>query len=129
MRVIGVFLFTLLFKVVVYAAENTGGGNGDLPQEPVNPLMQMLFPLMICLLIFYFILIRPQQKQRQRHENQINQLKKGDRIITAGGIYGSIVGMKDNVAVIKIAENVKIEIQQSSISHIIGKEEKGSSGS
>lgn len=129
MKAIGVFLFTIFFQMVVFAAENTGGGNGDLPQETVNPLMQMLFPLMICLLIFYFILIRPQQKQRQRHEDKINQLKKGDRIVTAGGIYGSIVGMKENVAVVKIAENVKIEIQKSSISHIIGKEEKGSSGS
>ncbi len=100
------------------------GESGTEGTDPGNPLLQMLFPLLLVFFIFYFILIRPQQKQRQKHEEQINQLKKGDRIVTAGGIYGSIIGLKDNIAVVKIAENVKIEIQKSAISQILGKEEK-----
>jgi len=117
-------LLSVIQQIVLSAATpDAAGGGAPTPTDAGNPLVQMLFPLMLCFFIFYFLLIRPQQKQRQRHEEQVNQLKKGDRIVTSGGIFGSIVGMKDNIAVVKIAENVKIEILKSAISQIIGHEE------
>ncbi|RJP21794.1 MAG: preprotein translocase subunit YajC [Candidatus Omnitrophota bacterium] len=82
----------------------------------------MMFGMIFA--VFYFLLIRPQQKQRKKHEERVNQLKKGDKVITSGGIHGSIIGMKDDIAVVKIAENVKIEIQKSSISTILSDEQK-----
>ncbi|MEW6234233.1 MAG: preprotein translocase subunit YajC [Candidatus Omnitrophota bacterium] len=117
-------LFSVVQQIILSAAApDAAGGGAPASTDVSNPLMQMLFPLLLCFFIFYFLLIRPQQKQRQRHEEQVNQLKKGDKIVTSGGIFGSIVGMKDNIAVIKIAENVKIEILKSSISQIIGHED------
>ena len=72
--------------------------------------------------VFYFILIRPQNKQRQRHQERVSRLKKGDHVITGGGIHGTIVGTRDEIAVVKIAEGVKIEVQKGSISGIVDPE-------
>ena len=84
----------------------------------------MMMPLMLCFLIFYFLLIRPQQKQKEQHEQKVNQLKKGDRVITAGGIHATLIGIKGDIAAVKINEDTKIEIQKSSITHIIEKNDK-----
>ncbi len=72
--------------------------------------------------VFYFILIRPQNKQRQRHQERVGRLKKGDHVITGGGIHGTIVGTREDIAVVKIAEGVKIEVQKGSISGIVDPE-------
>jgi preprotein translocase subunit YajC len=92
-------------------------------QDMGNPIFQTILMILMIFAVFYFLLIRPQQRQQKEHEQRINALSKGDRIVTAGGIFGTIIGMKDDIAVVKIAENTKIEIQKSSISRIIGKEE------
>jgi preprotein translocase subunit YajC len=76
--------------------------------------------------IFYFVLIRPQQKKQKELQKTIAALGKGDRIMTNGGIFGTVVGIKDNVLVLKIAENVKIEILKSAVSSVVGKEEQSS---
>jgi preprotein translocase subunit YajC len=85
---------------------------------------QFVMMMGVIFVIFYFLLIRPEKKKREEQEQKVNSLKKGDKIITAGGIYGSIVGVKDDIAVIKIAENVKIEILKTAISTIVGDESK-----
>lgn len=113
------FLFIVLSDMASHAyAQDTG------TQSATQGMGSFLLMMGSIFAIFYFLLIRPQQKQRQKHEARVSSLKKGDRIIAAGGIYGSIIGMKDDVAVIKIAENVKIEVLKSSITHILGEEEK-----
>lgn len=67
--------------------------------------------------IMYFLMIRPQQKRQKVHEAMLQSLTKGDKIVTAGGIYGIVQGDKDKgaVLIVKIAENVKIEIKRSAI--------------
>ena len=75
-------------------------------------------------LVFYLIIFRPQIQQRKRHQARLTALKKGDSVITAGGILGTVIGTKDDVVVIKIAESskgevIKIEVQKSSISTIL----------
>ncbi len=92
--------------------------------DPMSGIGNMMLLMGSIFAIFYFLLIRPQQKQRQKHDDRINQLKKGDKVVSAGGIFGSIIGMKDEKAVIKIADNVKIEVLKSTITHIVGEEEK-----
>ncbi len=111
-----------MFALTVYAAEAAQ----DAPPQPDPGAMfwQTILMFGMIFAVFYFLLIRPQQKQRQKHEERVNQLKKGDKVITAGGIHGSIIGLKDDIAVVKIAENVKIEIQKSSISTILSEEQK-----
>jgi len=74
-----------------------------------------LFPIAVIVLIFYFLVIAPANKQRRKTQEMLSALKKGDRVITSGGIYASINSIQDDVVYLKIAENVKIRVQRSSI--------------
>jgi len=71
------------------------------------------------ILIFYFMIIRPQQKRQKERQQMIDSLKKGDKIITAGGIHGTVVGIEDKVALVQIADNVKIKVDRSTIGTIL----------
>ena len=74
-------------------------------------------PLIAIVVIFYFLLIRPQTKKSREHKMLLSTLRKGDKVVTNSGMYGTIVGMddKENKVVLKVAENVKIEFLKSSI--------------
>jgi len=85
-----------------------------------NPFMGFV-PLIVIFVIFYFLLILPQQKKAKEHEKMLNSLKKDDNVLTVGGIYGTVVGIKDNVVELKIAENVRIQVTRSSISAVINR--------
>lgn len=78
--------------------------------------------LILIFAIFYFILIRPQQKKMKKHQNMLNNLTKGDTVVTEGGIHGSVIGLKDNIVVIRIAkvkdEDVKIEVSKARIAFL-----------
>ncbi len=80
-----------------------------------NPLVNLM-PIIIIFVIFYFLLIRPQQKKQAEHQKMISELKKNDEVVTMGGIHGVIVNVKDDAVVVKIADNVKVEVQKNSIS-------------
>lgn len=71
------------------------------------------------ILIFYFMIIRPQQKRQKERQQMVDSLKKGDKIITAGGIHGTIVGIEDKTALVQIADNVKIKVDRSTIGTIL----------
>ena len=79
-----------------------------------NPLMQFM-PLILIGVIFYFLLIRPQQKQRKEHQALVESLKTGDKVVTNAGIHGLIANVKEKTVVLKIAENVKVEFDKSSV--------------
>lgn len=72
-------------------------------------------PIALMLLIFYFLLYRPQKKARQERDAMLSSLKVGTRVITIGGIYGTIVGLSNEIVQLKIAENVTIEVARGSI--------------
>ena len=74
-------------------------------------------PLILIFVIFYFLLIRPQQKKVKEHQAFIAALKKGDTVVTNGGIYGEITGLTDTVATLEIADGVKIKLSRA---HIAG---------
>lgn len=92
-------------------------------QQPTTPgaagLFAGFFPLIIIFLIFYFLIIRPQVKQTKRHQKMLAGLKKGDLVLTSGGIYGTIVNIKGNVIELKISENVKVKVNKNAISGVI----------
>ncbi|MDA8169289.1 MAG: preprotein translocase subunit YajC [Nitrospiraceae bacterium] len=67
-------------------------------------------PLIIIFVIFYFLLIRPQQKRAKEHREMLEALKKGDKVTTAGGIYGVVESVEPDSLIVKIAENVKVKI-------------------
>jgi preprotein translocase subunit YajC len=72
-------------------------------------------PLILIFVVFYFLLIRPQQKKAKEHQNYLANLKKGDKVITGGGIHGQIAGLTDKVVTLEIAENVRIKVSRSAI--------------
>ena len=72
-------------------------------------------PLILIFVVFYFLLIRPQQKTAKQHQAFLNDLKKGDKVITKGGVYGEITGITDTVLTLEIAENIRIKVDRNSI--------------
>ena len=75
-----------------------------------------LVPLLIMLGIFYFLLIAPMRKRQKKQDQMIKDLKTGDHVLTVGGIYGTIVGIKDDRLTLRIADQVKVNVAKSSIS-------------
>ena len=75
-------------------------------------------PILFMVLIFYFLLYRPQQKARKERDEMLSSLKIGTKIITAGGIYGTITALDENTVTIEIADNVKIQLARSAIGTI-----------
>jgi preprotein translocase subunit YajC len=68
-----------------------------------------MVPLILMFAIFYFLLIRPQQKKQKAHRQLLGDLKKGDRVITSGGLYGRITGLTDTVVTLEISEKVRVK--------------------
>ena len=85
--------------------------------QPGNPLMSFL-PIILIFVVFYFLLIRPQKKTQEDHKKMIAALKKNDEVVTAGGIHGTIANVKDATVTLKVDDNVKIEVQKSSIASV-----------
>ena len=79
--------------------------------------MQLL-PFAFIFVIFYFLLIRPQQKRQKEHQNLLSNLKTGDKVITTSGIHGLIANVKDTTFLVKIADNVKIEVDKNAIASV-----------
>lgn len=75
-----------------------------------------LIPLLLIMVIFWVLLIRPQQKRMKEHAGIIKSLKKGDKVITGGGIYGRITNVKDGMAMVEIAEGMIIKVKQDTVS-------------
>ncbi len=90
---------------------------GAQGQTAGNPLISLM-PIIVIFVIFYFLLIRPQKKAQADHKKLVSELKKNDEVITSGGIYGTIINVKDNSIVLRIDDNVKIEVQKNAVSTI-----------
>jgi preprotein translocase subunit YajC len=84
-------------------------------------LFQFL-PILAIGAVFYFLVIAPANKQRKKQQEMIGSLKKGDRVLTTGGIYGTIQGVEAEVVYLKIAENVKVKVARSAVSGVVTEE-------
>ncbi|MEW5746136.1 MAG: preprotein translocase subunit YajC [Nitrospirota bacterium] len=82
-----------------------GGGQGG----GIQGVLGSLLPLVLIFVVFYFLLIRPQQKKAKEHKQMLDNVKKGDKVVTAGGIYGVVESVGTNTVVLKVAENVKVK--------------------
>jgi preprotein translocase subunit YajC len=91
-------------------------------QAAPSPFMSLL-PLVVIFGIFYFLMIRPQQKKLKEHKKMLDALQVGDKVITASGFYATIVGIGDASYDIKLSDNVKVKILKSSVSEKIGQSE------
>lgn len=74
----------------------------------------------LIFLIFYFMIVRPQQKRQKERQKMLDAIKKGDKIITAGGMHGTVIGVEDKTVLIQIADNVKVKVDRSSVASIVG---------
>ena len=88
--------------------------------RPKPTTLEQFFPFILIGLFFYFILIRPQQKKHKQHGDFLSQLKRGDEVLTASGIYGRIEGLTDSFIILEVAENVRIRIAKSQIASYTG---------
>ena len=84
------------------------------PAEGQSPLTSLL-PLILIILVFYLFMIRPQMKRQKDMKSYRESLKKGDKVVTTGGIYGKIADIKDQVILVEIADKVRIRIDKSAI--------------
>ena len=88
---------------------------GSVPGGEGGSSLAGFLPLVLVLLVVYFLMIRPQMKKQKAQQQMIDELEKGDEIVTNGGIHGTIANIKDDTIVIKVAENVKIEISRAAV--------------
>jgi len=88
----------------------------------MNPIQSQLITIALIIVVFYFLLIRPQKKQQADHKKMLAALKKNDEVVTVGGIHGTIANVKEHTVTLKVDDNVKIEVQKSSIASVRRKE-------
>jgi len=84
----------------------------------------MFIPMIIIFAIFYFMLIRPQQRKEKERREMIKAVKTGDRVLFGGGILGTVANVKDTTLTVKVADNVKFEIVRAAVSRVLGKDDK-----
>ncbi|MCK4847020.1 MAG: preprotein translocase subunit YajC [Deltaproteobacteria bacterium] len=100
---------SLFFPVAVaYAEGGAAAGNQSAGILGFAPFIAIIF-------IFYFLLIRPQQKSAKKHQELLQKLEKGDNVITRGGLHGRIVNVKEDIITVEIADNVRVKVERSSI--------------
>ena len=99
---------------LLYAAE----GSAVSAAAPKSGIMNFM-PLIVIFAIFYFLLIRPQQKKAKEHQQLLNNLNRGDKVVTSGGLYGTINALRGKVVEVKIADNVKVQVLRSAISSVV----------
>jgi len=96
-------------------AAGTPAGGGDM--------LMTLAPMVLIFVVFWFLLIRPQQKKAKEHRAVVAALKRGDRVVTSGGIYGQVTHVADDHLMVEIAEGVKIKVVRDAISAVPSKPE------
>jgi len=101
-----------MISTILFLAQQQAGQAG-----PVS-MISTLLPFAFMFVIFYFLLIRPQQRRQKEHRQLLANLKTGDKVITSSGIHGLIANVKDTTFLIKVADNVKIEVEKSAIASV-----------
>ena len=97
-------------------AQGVGGGFGG---------MESLLPLVLFFVVFYFLLIRPQQKKQKQHRALLESLRRGDKVVTSGGIIGTITKASETELTLEIADGVKVRAMRSMVSDVMAKTEGG----
>jgi len=88
--------------------------------ESLGSSFSMLVPFLVIFVIFYVLIIRPQNKERRKHQEILDGLKSGDRIVTAGGIFGTIHSVTDETVQVKVGEKIKLTVLRSSVRGLQG---------
>jgi preprotein translocase subunit YajC len=99
-----------MFADVAYALGPTPGGGGA-----PGGSFSVFVPLILMFAVFYFLLIRPQQKKQRQQQDMLKSLKVGDRVMTTGGLYGTIVAGGDHIVKLEIADKVRVDVSRTAI--------------
>lgn len=102
-------------EFILFTIAQTEGGSPSVTGGGLVTLM----PLILIFAVFYFIVLRPQQKRQREHRQMLTQLKKGDEVVTTGGVIGKIASLTDDRLTLEVAERVKIRVLRSAISGLI----------
>jgi preprotein translocase subunit YajC len=115
-----------IFPSSILALQAAGGAS--------NPLTSLVIPMLLMFGVFYFVLLMPMQKQRKALQQVIESLKKGDKVLTSGGLYGEVVSVDASTVILRVADNVRVKVAKSAISGLEGEasdkgSDKGNKGS
>jgi len=99
-----------IYHIIAMAPQGQGQGGG---------MISTIIMFGLIILIFYFMILRPQQKRQKDRDKMLNDVQKGDKIVTAGGVHGTVVGMEDKTVLIQIADNVKVKYEKSAVATVI----------
>ena len=102
----------LLFLIEPLYAMGAGG-----EAQGGNPVATLL-PFVLMFVVLYMLILRPQIKKQKAQQKMVDELKKGDRIVTNGGLHGVISNLKDDIVVLNIADNVKVELSRGAVSRV-----------
>lgn len=93
-----------------------------LQQSPggMESILSSIVPFLLIIVIFYFLILRPQQKRQKERAKLLESLKKGDKVVTAGGLHGTVEGIEDKTILVKVADNVKLKFERSAVTTIVG---------
>ena len=110
-----------MFQLVDSAhAMGAPGGNGGGAASPIASML----PFVLMLVVLYLLILRPQMRKQKAQQRMIDELERGDEIVTSGGIHGVIQNLKDDIIVVKVAENVKIEVSRGAVARVKNKEQQ-----
>ena len=121
----------LLFAILQAAGTATGsaaapatGAAGEAPPPGgmESMLSGMLVPMVLCMLVFYFFMIGPERKQRKKREQLLANLQKGQKVMTSGGMYGTVAQVQDQIVTLQIADGVRVRYALSSVQSVIDDE-------
>jgi preprotein translocase subunit YajC len=108
-----------MFETIAHALSGAPGGGGGTGGSGGGAFGAMI-PLVLMFVIFYFLLIRPQQKKTKDQQNWISRLSKGDRVVTSGGLHGEITGLTDTIVTLEIAPKIRVKVNRSAIAGSAG---------
>ena len=112
-----------MLDFVTIGMGGTPGGAGAQGAQQQSPYM-MIGWVVIMLALFYFLLIRPQQRKEKERRNLIGSIKTGDRVIFGGGLIGIVTNIKEHIFTVKIADNIKIDVLRAVVTRVIQKDEE-----
>jgi preprotein translocase subunit YajC len=117
------------FSLLQAAGSATAQGTAANQMGSSSGMVMQIGLIVLLLVVFYFFLIRPQSKKQKETDKMLSSLKKGDRVVTIGGVYGVVTSVREKTIVLKVDENTKMEFLRSAISSIEARDDKATAES
>ena len=111
---LGIPTLACLALSLAEAAQAQAGRPSGAQQGPLGAFGALL-PLIVIFVIFYLLLILPMRRRQKKHQEMLAKIAKGDRVVTSGGIFGTVVSVEDDIVQLRVAENVKLQVARSAI--------------